>query len=283
MIAPYIRLLRPHQWVKNVLCFAGLIFSGKLFVPSAILDSWGAFLSFIAVSSSVYVVNDIVDRESDRQHPEKKHRPIASREVSVASASVLGILLAGAGIAGSYFLGTYVLACLVAYVVNNAAYSFYLKHVPLLDVGSIAFGFVLRLLSGIYAVGETPTSWILLCTFFLALFFAFSKRRSELASVASSNPSQRPVLSEYSLDILDDMLSNTAMMSVISYALFTVLSSGDRVLVSTVPIVYYAISKYKLSVIRDGIGENPSSIILRSREIITSVVLWVFIYVLVIY
>jgi len=281
-MAPYLRLLRPHQWIKNTLCFAGLVFSKQLF-SDAVIDAAGTFFAFIAVSSAVYVVNDIVDRERDRQHPKKKHRPVASGEVSVGPAIVLAVLLAAGGLLGSYAISIYVFLCLLAYLLNNAAYSYLLKHMVLLDVLSISFGFVLRLLSGIYAVGKPPTSWILVCTFFLALFLALSKRRSELASVPEDSPSRRPVLSEYSLATLDDMLSNAAIMAVLSYALYTISNEASRLLVATVPIVYYTIASYKIKILEDGLGQNTVGIVTKNRNILVGTLLWASSYILIVY
>jgi len=282
----YLNLLRPHQWSKNLLCFAGLLFGGKLFQINAVLLSSFVFFVFSLASSSVYIFNDIIDRERDRQHQKKRHRPIASGKISGIVAGTLGAIIGIASFIGAYLLNPVVFAIVILYVINNIFYSFKLKHVPIIDVLSISFGFVLRLLSGIYILGEQPTAWIVLCTMFLALFLGFSKRRAEYISAGNwsfEEVEQRPVLKRYNHLFLDSMVNDTALASVITYALFTTSSGKNPTLISTVPIVYYAIMHYKHMLMMHNRGEEPDLILLKDWKIWLSIIVWVLAFILIYY
>ncbi|MGF1492379.1 MAG: UbiA prenyltransferase family protein [Microcoleaceae cyanobacterium] len=315
----FIRLLRPHQWTKNFFCFAGVIFGDRLLQTWA----WGTacltVLIFSLIASAIYIFNDIQDIERDRLHPKKRFRPIASGKVGIKTASLIGIFLAIIAFSGAARLGTATLICVLLYVINNVAYSFRLKHLPLFDVSCIALGFVLRLLAGIYALGDLPTAWIILCTFFLTLFLGFAKRRSELLSLLSiqmsqdflesqssdlgnaTSPmsselfylnlfyrrgkinSQRPVLSHYTLPFLDSLLNSTATMTIMCYSLFTITSGKNPSLVMTVPIVYYAVMHYKRLVTVLASGEEPDQILLQNRILKISILIWLLSYLLILY
>jgi len=273
----FIKLLRPHQWTKNLLCLAGAIF-GPQFNMGTIKLGIFTVLVFSAGSSSMYILNDILDQEYDRQHPIKRVRPIASGAVSVPVAAVLGIVLGVGALASALVLDVSTLICLVLYMVNNVVYSTHMKHLALFDVLSIAFSFVMRLLSGIYVLGDIPTAWIVLCTFFLSLFLGFAKRRAELHSLAENENLQRPILSKYTVPYLDFLINSSATMTLLCYALFTVLSGKNPTLIATLPIVYYAIMHYKRMVIIFEIGEEPDMILLKNRRIIISILIWLATY-----
>ncbi len=278
-----IQLIRPHQWTKNSLCMAGVIFSGRAFDPAALGLGVLVVLVFSIGSSSMYIFNDIIDRERDRQHPTKRRRPVASGALSVRLAALSGIVLAGGALASARFVGLATLICLALYMANNVAYSTILKHVGLIEVLSIAFGFVLRLLAGVYVLGELPTAWITLCTFFLALFFAVAKRRAELHSLTGEQNLQRPVLSKYTGNYLDSQLTGAAIMAIMCYALFTVTSGKTPTLVVTLPMVYYAIVHYKRLVMVGEVGEKPEVILIKDPRIVFSVLLWLSTYMAVDY
>ncbi|MBE9142412.1 UbiA prenyltransferase family protein [Planktothrix mougeotii] len=317
-IPPLIKLLRPHQWTKNLFCLAGLLFGGRLLQPQSIWLSGLTVIFFSAMASAIYIFNDIQDRERDRLHPKKKYRPLASGQVSVKMGFVIAIPLAIISLWGAYFLGVPTLICILLYAINNIAYSLKLKNIPLFDVNCIAFGFVLRLLAGIYALGDMPTAWIVLCTFFLTLFLGFSKRRSELLSLLhfqnhqdslesenlpqediKSAPlersylhlfyqrgrknQQRPVLSQYTLPYLDSLLNSTATMTIMCYALFTITSGKNPSLVITVPIVYYAVMHYKWLVTVLAEGEEPSRILIQDTTIKLSLMIWLICYLAILY
>ncbi len=279
----YLKLLRPHQWSKNILVFAGWIFGGHIGQPALLWLELAVFLIFCAISSAVYILNDIVDRERDRRHPSKCKRPIASGEVSVPAAAVLGGSLALVALLGAWSLGGSTLACVLLYIGNNLLYSFFFKHIAVIDVLSIAFGFVLRLLAGIYVFGDLPTSWAVLCVLFLALFLAIAKRRAEMNSLTAQGISQRPVLSGYTIDYLDSLLNSAATMAILCYALFTVTSGKNPTLVITLPLVYYAVMHYKRIVMVRLDGEEPEKILVKERRILVLILLWLVTYVIIDY
>ncbi|MGQ9865960.1 MAG: decaprenyl-phosphate phosphoribosyltransferase [Pseudanabaenaceae cyanobacterium] len=273
----YWQLVRPHQWIKNTACLAGVVFGGRLGEPLALRQAALTFVAFSLAAAAVYVFNDIQDLPRDRLHPRKCRRPLASGTVTVAQARWLTLVLLAGAIALVWGLGPAAAGCAVCYLLLNLAYSLHLKHVVLVDVHCIALGFVLRLLAGIYAVGDRPTGWIVLCTFFLALFLGLAKRRGELAQ----NPTtvaQRPVLTRYTLPFLDSALDNTAVMAVVSYALFSASPTKNPSLVLTVPIVYYAIAHYKFLVTVEAGGEDPDRIWWQDPRIRYSVLLWLISY-----
>lgn len=278
MIKLIIKLIRPQQWTKNAFCFAGVMFGGRIHEPHSILLAFFTFMVFSAASSSAYVLNDIMDRERDCEHPKKCTRPIASGAISVPVAASIGLLMATVGFCGGYALGVPTLACLILYLINNAAYSLYLKHATLLDAISIAFGFVLRLLAGIYVLGDLPTAWIVLCTFFLSLFLSFAKRRAEILSLADKDNFQRPVLNNYSLHYLDHLTNSSATMALLCYALFTILSGKTPDLIITLPIVYYGIMHYQQLIMVRGVGEEPDQILLKNWGIKLCLLLWILTY-----
>lgn len=283
---PLLKLIRPHQWTKNVFCFAGVVFGGRLAEPDAHLKALGVFACFCAVSSATYVFNDIRDRELDKEHPKKKNRPIASGKVSVPTAAVVCVLLLVAGLLGAYQLGLdssdSVLICLLTYLSINFAYCVDLKHRAIVDVNCIASGFVLRVLSGIYLLGDKPTVWIVLCTFTLALLLALAKRRGELESIQQgSGEEQRPVLWSYTLPFLDTLINSAATVSVVAYSLFTVLGGKNPALCITIPIVYYGIMRYKFLAIVKRRTEEPEKVMLKDKGMLFSLVTWVITYLVI--
>jgi 4-hydroxybenzoate polyprenyltransferase len=284
---PVLRLLRPHHWTKNLLVFAGVVFGGRLSEPGSwALAAW-TFVLFCMASSAVYAVNDVVDRHRDALHPIKRSRPLPAGEIRSGTAWLLGVALGGSALVGAWILhgGTFV--CMALYLGINLAYSAALKHVALLDVMAIALGFVFRLLAGIYVLQDLPTSWIVLCTFFLAVFLGFAKRRAELVgllgrgSAGEGEPDQRPVLVDYSLEYLDGVLGASATMAVLCYALFTVTADKNHFLIATVPVVYYAVLHYKRMAMVHASGEEPERILLSDPRIPLSILVWVVLYVVI--
>jgi 4-hydroxybenzoate polyprenyltransferase len=282
-LPPILRLLRPQQSVKNLAAFAGVIFGGRITEPGSILLDSLVAVMFVVASSATYVFNDLRDVEYDRQHPLRRHRPLAAGEVDRGTAMRLAATLACVAVLLALALGGSTLLCLALYLAINIAYSSGLKHVPLLDVSCIAMGYVLRVLAGIYVLGDMPTAWITLCTFFLALFLGFSKRRSELVSIIAPLGDTRPVLLGYRRETLDTLLNNSAIMAVMSYAMFTATSGKSPTLIVTVPIVYYAIMHYTRLVLQEDRGEEPDQILLRDRTIQISIALWLACFILIFY
>ena len=244
-----------------------------------------AFGGFCLASSSVYLLNDVCDRELDRANPSKRKRPIASGLVPVSWAlgASFGLLVSALG--SSWLLSPLCAALMVVYLVTNVAYSLRLKHAVLLDVGVIAFGFVLRVLYGVYAVGAKPTSWIVLCMFFLALFLGFAKRRGEIHRMGDDEePFRRPVLAKYRKSFLDMQLAMTATMSVLCYALYTVTRyPGNASLVVTVPLVTYGVARYMLLVMVEGHGEAPEKLLVSDRLLVGTAALWLVLCVAILY
>ncbi len=280
--------MRPQEWIKNLLVFAGLLFSGKLDEGAQVLDATLAFTAFCAISSAGYLFNDLRDMAHDRQHPEKRLRPIASGELSAAIAWVLAATLAAFGVAVALIGVSAEVAGLVAlYGVITAAYSLVLKQLVILDVMTIASLFLLRVVAGAVAVEADASEWLLLCTAMLALFLGFTKRRQEAMSdqsmpAASSSatearsPVTRPVLEHYSLAFLDQMVAMVTAAAIMSYAIYAVNSPliGSRML-ATAPSVLYGIFRY-LYLIYDRRDTRPTSAILtRDPGMIFAAVTWV--------
>ncbi|CAG1021324.1 decaprenyl-phosphate phosphoribosyltransferase [Methylococcales bacterium] len=276
-IADLIKLCRPHQWTKNVFCLAGLVLSKVPVDIHAIVSVALVVGAFCLLSSAVYVLNDIVDVERDRAHPKKKNRPIASGRVSAKQAATLFVALLLVSLSFAATLPVSVIVCLLLYLMLNVAYSLRLKHVAVLDVFCISLGFLLRLSAGVYVIGDIPTTWIMLCGFFLTLFIGFAKRRTELA-VTADILEQRPVLDYYSVDYLDFLVSASSTMAIVSYAVFTTTGGRDPILTLTVLPVVYAVFHYKRTMMIGGGSEEPDRILLRDRAIWICVILWLAIF-----
>jgi len=278
-----VALLRPKQWTKNLACLSGAFFAGHIRNPHIAGRGLLAVLAFCATASLVYVLNDIVDREQDRNHPRKKSRPIASGEVTVFQGILLAVVLLVLAVAIAAPLGANVLALLAGYVVMNCAYSFALKHVPVLDGMILALGFILRIYVGTEAAGVLPSAWILLCTLFLSLFLAFGKRRAELNTLGAEAASTRTVIQQYNVTMLDRLCNICATLVIATYALFTVLSHPDHSLILTTPPVVFGLFRYLLLVEREEVGEAPDVVLLTDRPIQLAILVWFSLYVAVLY
>jgi 4-hydroxybenzoate polyprenyltransferase len=287
------RSMRPRHWIKNLPCFAGLIFSGKLAEGApAVGRSALAFAGFSLAASSIYLVNDVLDRRFDRLSPTKRHRPIASGVVPVSWALGAAAALCAAAMALTLPLGGRCLAVLGTYTALSVAYSVGLKHAVLIDVFCIALGFVLRVVHGVYAVGVArPTTWIVLCMFFLALFLGFGKRRAELNQAgpvgtgeAGAGQTRRPVLGKYDVEFLDKMLVITATIAILCYALYTAEGRPDNPsLAVTVPLVAYGVFRYMFLVTVRGAGDLPEVQIFADRISLGVIAAWALLCAAVIY
>jgi 4-hydroxybenzoate polyprenyltransferase len=275
--------LRPPQWVKNLTCLAGVLFSGQLFQAQQTLRAGLAFAAFCAVSSAAYILNDYLDREGDRRNPRTARRPLASGALPVWVAGVaFGVLLA-LGAAAACLLGQACAVVLACYAALNVGYSCRLKQVVVADVMCIALGFVMRVLAGVYAVGARPTAWIVLCMFFLALFLGFGKRKAELGAHGVQSPHIRPVLHKYTLGFLDLLLGMSATMTVLCYALFTVAGRDNPTLVVTILPVVYCVMRYLLLVVAHQRGESPDALLLADAPLGMGILCWVALCVAVLY
>ena len=267
--------LRPRQWLKNLLVFAGLVFAAKLGDAGRWLEAVAAFAAYCAVSSAAYLVNDLRDRADDRLHPVKRARPIARGELSPRAAVVLAAVLVAAALALAGVLGLVSVAFLLAFAGLQAAYSFSLKHVVLLDVLVIGSLFVIRAAAGAAAVDVRISPWLLLCTALLALFLALAKRRGELVLVGAQHTPGRPVLEGYSLELVDQLVAIVAASTVIAYSLYTLTARDSKALLATVPFVIFGLFRYLLLVHRDDIGEEPEQVLLTDVPIMLAVAGWI--------
>jgi 4-hydroxybenzoate polyprenyltransferase len=287
VLTAFLVSIRPRQWVKNLFVFAGVVFSHKLFSPEA-PRAFGAFAIFCALSGVVYLLNDVADRERDRAHPEKRERPIACGALPVGAALAGAIVLGGASLVASALLGMGFLLIAVAYVGLLATYSVWFKHVVILDVLTVAVGFVLRAVAGAVAVDVEISGWLLICTVLIALFLALGKRRHEYLTLDADAARHRPILEEYSAALLDQMIAVVTASTVTAYALYTmwpdtVAKFETRLLPVTLPFVLYGVFRYLYLLYRRQLGGNPSELFVNDRALLLNAVLWVITVVAIIY
>jgi 4-hydroxybenzoate polyprenyltransferase len=280
--------LRPEQWTKNFIVFAGLIFGLELFNIYAVARAIAAFAVFCALSGVVYVFNDIMDREADRRHPLKALRPIASGALSPALAGGVALVLAAGALIVAFWLGTRFGAVALAFLLLQSLYSGPLKHIVILDVLTIAIGFVLRAAAGAVVIDAPISHWLLVVTILLALFLALSKRRHELVLLADGASEHRPILGEYSPYLLDQMISVVTASTLVSYIFYcispeTVQKFNTDMLGLTIPFPLYGILRYLYLVHRREGGGSPSQMLLNDRPLLVCVALWVLAVVTIVY
>jgi 4-hydroxybenzoate polyprenyltransferase len=269
--------LRPQEWVKNLLVFAGLLFSAKFKDFDAVVDATVTFAAFCMVASAGYLVNDAHDIEEDRQHPKKRFRPIAAGELPIPTAIAMAVVLAVAALAGSALIeGLEVGGLVLAYGVGTTLYSYVLKHEVILDVMTIAGLFVLRVLAGAVAVDADASAFLLLCTGMVALFLGFTKRRQEATSELHAGTESRPVLEHYSIPFLDQMVAMVTAGTVMSYAIYAVNSPliGSKML-GTLPPVVYGIFRYLYLIYDRKDTRSTDAILLEDYGMIGAAVVWV--------
>lgn len=278
--SPAVKLLlllqaaRPRQWIKNGVVFFALIFSGGFLNAATILASTMAFLAFCALASGAYMLNDIADAEKDRLHPRKRSRPIASGRLGKHESAVVASILAVGALVTGMWLGWPLALVLLVYFLLNTAYSFWLKSVILLDIFIVTFGFVLRALAGAFAIQVEPSPWLIIVTFFLALFLALAKRRAELTLLGEGGVEHRQVLQEYGVTMLDHLITIASAASIISYALYTFNSIQPRWMIITLPFVVYAIFRYLFLVHGKGKGGSPEEVFLTDPPFLVNMLLY---------
>jgi 4-hydroxybenzoate polyprenyltransferase len=287
-VANLIVSLRPDQWTKNLIVFAALIFAVKLLDPAALALASAAFLIFCVLSGCVYLINDVSDREADRRHPLKRLRPIASGALSPGTAIAWATGLSVAALAAAYALRPLFALTAAAYLALFALYTHTLKHVVILDVMSIALGFVLRAVAGGLVIGVPISDWLLVCTILLALFLGLAKRRHEITMLADGASGHRRILEEYDPYLLDQMIAIVAAATLVVYIIYcaspeTAERFGTRLLVLTTPFPIYGIFRYLYLVHRKHGGGSPSDLLLRDRPLLSCVALWGIAVVLLIY
>lgn len=289
-LAALVAALRPRQWTKNVLVFAGLLFTLDQKHPAEDFGRAGlAFVLFCLLSGAVYLVNDLVDVEADRQHPKKRLRPLASGRLGEPTARGAAVILFAVALAGALLLNVAFFAAALIYGLITLLYTLRLKHVVLIDVMALASGFVLRAAAGCFAVGVPNSPWLLLCTTLLALFLGLAKRRGEVATLGD-NPATRRILADYSLPLLDQLITIVASACIMAYALYTFfarpgqgfvapavggVSPDPPFLMMTIPFVIYGVFRYLYLVHRKNEGESPESVLLTDRPTLINVVLFV--------
>jgi 4-hydroxybenzoate polyprenyltransferase len=276
--AAIIVALRPRQWTKNLLLFAGLLFTlDKSHIIVNFERAMLGFAIFSLLSGATYIINDIADVESDRHHPTKKLRPIASGELPVPIAIVAAIIIVIVACSVSSLLGLKFEVAAAAYFLLTLSYSFWLKHVVILDLFILASGFVLRAVAGAWAISVGISAWLVLCTMLLALFLGIEKRQSQLLAVQNGRQGGRKILNEYSTGMLDQMSTIVTSALLMSYALYTIQSESalkHHYLMATIPFVMYGIFRYLYVVHRRGLGESPDEALFKDKPILLNVFLW---------
>jgi 4-hydroxybenzoate polyprenyltransferase len=283
-----VRSLRPEQWTKNLILFGGLLFGQRLFDLRSVVYATAAFVIFCALSGVVYLLNDVADRDGDRRHPLKRHRPIASGTLSTSTALVAAGVIGLLALTAAFLLRVQFGYFATAYVALLAFYSGPLKHIVIIDVLTIAIGFVLRAAAGAVAIDVPISNWLLFITILGALFLALSKRRHELVLLADGATRHRPILQEYTPYLLDQMISVVTASTLVAYAFYTV--SPDTVekfhtthLGFTLPFLLYGIFRYLYLVHQKEGGGSPSEMLLNDRPLLICVALWAIAVALIIY
>jgi 4-hydroxybenzoate polyprenyltransferase len=287
-VIPLLVSLRPKQWTKNFLVFAGLIFAPKLRDPEAVKNALLAFVVFCVLSSVVYLVNDVQDREADRLHPQKRMRPIASGALAPRTALTAAVVLGAAALAGAFAINVEFGTTAALYLVLQVSYSMWLKHLVILDALALAGGFVLRAIGGAVAINVAFSNWLLLMTLLGALFIGFSKRRAEIVALAEDATGHRRILAEYSPYLLDQMISVVTASTVVAYAFYTMSPEtkahfGTERLSYTIPFIIYGIFRYLYLVHQREGGGNPSELLVTDRPLLICGALWTASVILILY
>ena len=283
----FLQIMRPLHWTKNMFVFAALIFGHRLNDPSAIGRAIGGFASFCLAASAVYILNDIIDRQRDRLHPEKCKRPIASGRVAISSAVVVAVLCAAVAIIAAFLLGRAFASIILIYIMLMVFYSLLLRRIMILDCVVIAIGFCLRAVAGAVVVEVFISQWLIICTFALCLFMAFGKRRSEIALLQQDSESFRNTLTGYTPELLAHMIDVTSGLAVVCFLLYamddkTFQIHGNNHLAYTTPLVLYCIFRFS-SLIQTGKYLGPVQLILNDLPFQIGFVVWIFASVVIVY
>lgn len=293
MLRSILTVVRPHQWTKNLLLFAALVFAGDLGDRTLVLLAVQGFAIFCMLSSATYVLNDVADRERDREHPRKRNRPIASGALPVPAALTMALVLIAAGVAWAFRIHTGFAWVAVGYLSLNVLYSLGLKSLVLVDVIVIAVGFVLRAVASVHVLRPAApytdlSPWLLVCTFFLALFLALAKRRNEVIVLGSSAEAHRATLTEYPQALADALIAVVTGSTAVSYAIYTIWPGtvekvGSAGLVYTVPFVVYGLMRYLYLMYTVGRGGSPSRVLLTDVPLAINILLWMLTVLTVLY
>jgi 4-hydroxybenzoate polyprenyltransferase len=283
-----VKSLRVQQWIKNFFVFAPLIFSQNVFDLDLLIKTILAFVLFCLLSGAAYILNDIQDLEEDKLHPVKSKRPLASGRLKKNHALIACVFLVLFGLAGAYRLNIHFFIALLIYFILQIAYSGWLKHVVIIDVFLIATGYLIRVIAGGLAIEVQLSPWLFICTILIALFLALSKRRHELVLLDKNAEIHRPILKEYTPQLLDQMIAVVTASTVISYCLYTVSSEtvakfGTKNLLFTVPFVLYGIFRYLYLVHQKDEGGSPEALIIKDKPLLVDLFLWIFTAMLILY
>jgi len=265
--------MRPKQWYKNFVLFAGIIFSVNLFNIHMWITVLYSFIIFCMLSGSEYIINDIMDKERDRIHPKKCNRPIASGKLRASHAFIFAILMVCAALVGAYLINIQFFVTSLAYFLLIILYSLFLKHIAIVDVLIISLGFVLRAVAGCFAIKVSVSAWLILCAFLVALFLALGKRRHELILLENNANNHRKVLDDFSTEMLDKMTTIVTSVLIMSYSLYTFLTNNIWMMI-TIPIIIYGIFRYVFLVNSRDMGGEPE-ILLKDVGMLTCLILWV--------
>ena len=266
--------LRPRQWTKNLLVFAGIVFAAEIGDAGRWLEASAAFVLYCAASSAAYLGNDLRDATADRLHPVKRRRPLARGELSTRLAVAAACLLLVVSFLLAAALGWIAVGFLALFLVLQSAYTLGLKHVVLIDVIAISALFVIRAAAGADAVEVRISPWLLLCTALLALFLALGKRRGELVLVGAELTPGRPVLEGYSLALVDQLVAVVVAATVLAYSVYTLTARETQALAATIPFVLFGVFRYLLLLHRAGEGEEPENVLVNDLPILATVALW---------
>lgn len=282
-----LKSIRPVQWTKNLFVFAGIVFSLNFFETALLIKVIFAFIIFCFLSSAIYLINDVSDIKGDRKHPQKKFRPIASGQISIPAVLGVALIFLIASLCAAFYLNFAFALAALAYVVLMILYTFLLRDVVILDVFSIAAGFVLRAVAGVVVIGVELSPWLVICTILLALFIALGKRRHELLTLSEA-VYHRKILDEYNPQLLDQLISAAAGSTVLAYALYTlwpetIANFRTRNLVYSIPFVLYGIFRYLYLIYKKEEGGRPEKILLTDLPLIIDIILWVVSLLIIIY
>ncbi len=273
-----LKTMRPKQWTKNVFVLTALVFDAKLFNRHYLVPAMGAFLVFCAISSAVYLVNDLADVEKDREHPTKRYRPLASGQLTPALALSAAVVLSVIALYSAYRIEHLLALVTLAYLVVMVAYSFVLKNIVIIDVLTVAAGFVLRVVAGVVVVhAQRFSPWLYLCMILGALFIAISKRRHELVLLNENANAHRSIFQEYNLALLDEMIRMVTACTAMAYSLYTFSAPNlpqNHAMMLTIPLVLYALFRYMYLVVVTGQGGEPEELLFKDRPFFVCIVLW---------
>jgi len=287
-IIPYFTLLRPYQWLKNLLVFSGLIFSTSLLKADVFLTSLAAFVIFCIASSSVYILNDLRDVTLDKLHPEKRKRPLASGEIPINKAIIIMSLLVLVSLISAFFLNKSFLVMIFAYLLINIAYSFGLKKVVILDAFLVASGFLIRVFAGCIVINVDASPWLFICTLSLALVISFGKRRNELNILKDDAKNHRESLHSYDIQLLDIILTISSATAIGTYSLYTmahetVTRFGNQRLIITTLFVMYGLFRYLHLIYSHNLGGDPVKHLIKDTPSVINGIAWVLCIIYIIY